>query len=160
MLAYYLFFRFTPRSLFFWRRWILLLFGAKIGPKCKIYPKVKIWLPKNLEIGLGAIIGDEVNLYNISPIILAQEVTISQEAFLCTASHNIESPNRELISSPIFIERGAWIFSGAFIFMGVKIGEGAIVGAKSVVAKNVEAFDVVGGNPAKIIKKRKVDWLN
>ncbi|MFL2847704.1 MAG: putative colanic acid biosynthesis acetyltransferase [Coraliomargaritaceae bacterium] len=153
-------FKYSPRFCFAWRATILRLFGAKIGSRCKIYPKVKIWFPKNLTIGDGVIIGDEANLYNVAPIILASEVTISQDAFLCTASHNIESPNRELITSSIAVDRGAWIFAGAFIHMGTQIGEGSIVGARSVVTKNVEAFDVIGGNPAKVIKKRKVDWLN
>ncbi len=159
-IIYILVFKFSPRICFSWRSMLLRLMGAKIGSNCKIYPKVKIWLPKNLIIGDGVIIGDESNLYNIATITLASEVTISQEAFLCTASHNIESQNRELVSSPISIERGSWIFAGAFISMGIKIEEGSIVGARSVVIKNVAAFNVVAGNPAKVIKKRKVDWLN
>ena len=43
--------------------------------------------------------------------------------------------------------------------MGVRIGEGAIVGARSVVAKSVESQNVVVGNPAVVIKKRQLDWL-
>jgi putative colanic acid biosynthesis acetyltransferase WcaF len=158
--VYFVAFKFSPRICFSWRSMLLRVFGAKIGAQCKIYPRVKIWLPKKLNIGDGVIIGDDVNLYNIAPIVIGPEVTISQEAFLCTASHNIESQNRELVSSSITIERGAWIFAGAFISMGIKIEEGAIIGAKSVVTKNVATFDVVAGNPAKVIKKRKVDWLN
>ena len=44
--------------------------------------------------------------------------------------------------------------------MGVIIKKGSIVGARSVVTKQVEPFDVVAGNPAKVIKKRKVDWAS
>jgi putative colanic acid biosynthesis acetyltransferase WcaF len=159
-LVYLIAFKFSPRICFRWRATLLRVFGAKIGAQCKIYPRAKIWLPKKLNIGDGVIIGDDVNLYNIAPIVIGSEVTISQEAFLCTASHNVESQNRELVSSSITIERGAWIFAGAFISMGTQIGEGAIVGARSVVTKDVATFDVVAGNPAKVIKKRKVDWLN
>ena len=54
----------------------------------------------------------------------------------------------------------AWVFAGAFIHMGVKIGEGSVIGAKSVVTKDVGSFDVVAGNPATFLKKRKTDWLN
>ena len=158
--VYFVAFKFSPRICFAWRSMLLRVFGAKIGAQCKIYPRAKIWLPKKLNIGDGVIIGDDVNLYNIAPIVIGPEVTISQDAFLCTASHNIESPNRELITSSIIVDRGAWIFAGAFIHMGTQIGEGSIVGARSVVTKNVEAFDVIGGNPAKVIKKRKADWLN
>ena len=153
-------FKFSPRICFRWRATILRAFGAEIGMRCKIYPRVKIWSPANLSVGDGVIIGDNVNLYNIAPISIASEVTISQEAFLCTASHNIESINRELIFSPIVIDRGAWVFAGAFIHMGVKIGEGSVIGARSVVNKDVGPFDVVAGNPATFLKKRKKDWLN
>lgn len=159
-ILYLVAFKYSPKIFFGWRSMLLRLLGAKIGVKCKIYPGVKIWSPANLSVGDGVIIGDNVNLYNIAQISIASEVTISQEAFLCTASHNIESINRELIFSPIAIERGAWVFAGAFIHMGVKIGEGSVIGAKSVVNKDVEPFDVVVGNPATFLKKRKTDWLN
>lgn len=159
-LVYLIAFKFSPRICFRWRATLLRAFGAEIGVKCKIYPGVKIWSPRNLSIGDGVIIGDDVNLYNIALISIASEVTISQEAFLCTASHNIESLNRELIFSPITIERGAWVFTGAFIHMGVTIGEGSIIGARSVVTKDVGSYDVVAGNPAIFLKKRKTDWLN
>lgn len=159
-LVYLVSFKFSPKICFRWRATLLRVFGAQIGKECKIYPGVKIWYPRNLSIGDGVIIGDGVNLYNIAPISIESEVTISQEAFLCTASHNIESLNRELIFSPITIERGAWVFAGAFIHMGVKIGEGSIIGARSVVTRDVDPFNVVAGNPAIFLKKRKTDWLN
>ena len=49
-----------------------------------------------------------------------------------------------------------WIASGAMILPGVTIGEGAVVTAGSVVVKDVEPWTVVGGNPAKMIKKREL----
>lgn len=159
-ILYLVAFKNSPKIFFGWRSMLLRLFGAKIGVKCKIYPDVKIWSPANLSVGDGVIIGDNVNLYNIAPISIASEVTISQESMLCTASHNIESPNRELIFSPITVERGAWVFTGAFIHMGIKIGEGSIIGARSVVIKDVGPYDVVSGNPAIFLKKRKIDGLN
>ena len=50
--------------------------------------------------------------------------------------------------------RASWIGTSAFISMGVTIGEGAVVGACAAVFKDVEPWTVVGGNPAKFIKKR------
>ena len=52
------------------------------------------------------------------------------------------------------IEDQAWVAAGAFVGMGVKVGQGAVVGARAAVFKDVEAWTVVGGNPAKEIKKR------
>lgn len=47
-----------------------------------------------------------------------------------------------------------WIGYESVIMPGIKIGNGAIIGAKSVVTKDVEPYSIVGGNPAKLIRKR------
>ena len=54
--------------------------------------------------------------------------------------------------APIVIEDDVWIGTGSIILPGVKIGKGAVVAAGSVVTKDVEAFTVVAGNPAKFLK--------
>ena len=111
-------------------------------------------------MGERSVLGDYVDCYSVDKIIIKQDVTVSQYAFLCGASHDIESPTRDLVHRPIRLERGSWIFAGAFVGMGVTVGEGAIVAARSVVVKGVEPFTVVGGNPAKFIKRREAIWLN
>jgi acetyltransferase-like isoleucine patch superfamily enzyme len=58
-----------------------------------------------------------------------------------------------VVSRPILIKSKAWIGFNVTILKGVTIGEGAVVGAGSYVVKDVEAFTVVGGNPAKLIKR-------
>lgn len=103
--------------------------------------------------------GDFVDCYCVDRIVIDCEATVSQYAYLCTAAHDIESPSRDLITKPIHIGRGAWVFADAFIGMGVNIGEGAIVAARSVVIKDVEAFMVVAGNPSRVIKTREAAWL-
>ncbi|MDI9436416.1 MAG: acyltransferase, partial [Euryarchaeota archaeon] len=55
--------------------------------------------------------------------------------------------------APTKIERGAWIAPGSIILAGITIGSNSIVGAGSVVIKDVDPYTIVGGNPAKIIKK-------
>ena len=60
-----------------------------------------------------------------------------------------------VVTKPIVIGDKVWIGFDATILKGVTIGEGAVVGAKSVVTKDVEAWTVVAGNPAKIIRKIK-----
>lgn len=58
----------------------------------------------------------------------------------------------KVIDKPIIIESKAWIGFDVTILKGVTIGEGAVVGAKSVVTKDVEAWTVVAGNPAVVVK--------
>lgn len=154
-----LLFRPSPRSLFGWRRYLLRLFGAQLSPSAVIYPSVKVWAPWNLSVGDRSVLGDYVDCYSVDKVIISADVTVSQYAYLCTASHDIESPRRDLVHQAIHLERGAWVFAGAFVGMGVIIGEGAIVAARSVVVKSVEPFEVVGGNPAKLIKKRSALWV-
>lgn len=156
--VYNLFFRITPRvPRFFalWRRWLLIRFGMD-GKYGTFYPSVRIWAPWNLKVGCAVAIDDMVNLYSVDKINIGSKVAISREAFICTASHDITKPNRPLITAPIRICDGVWIGARAIILPGVTIGEGAVVAAGAVVTKDVAPWSVVGGNPAKFIKKREL----
>ena len=99
-------------------------------------------------------LASDVDCYNVAPITLGANSTVSQGAYLCTASHDISDPLNPLITAPIVIEDQAWVAAGAFVGMGVTIGQGAVVGARAAVFKSVEPWSVVGGNPAKFIKQR------
>ena len=137
-----------------WKRFLLRLFGANIPASSCVYSSARIYYPANLVMGEHSCISSEVDIYNVAPIVIGDYVTISQKAYLCTASHDISKPLNPLITAPIVIEDQAWIGARAFVGMGVTIGQGAVVGATASVYKNVEHWTVVGGNPAKEIKKR------
>ena len=156
-LTYWIFFRPFIGPIFWrWRNCVLRLWGAKIGRNSKISASVKIWAPWNLEIGRYTAIGAGVNCYNPGKILLGNRVVLSQRAYLCTASHDIQDAENHLITSCISVGSFAWIASEAFVGMGVTIGEGAVVGARAAVFKDVEPWTVVGGNPAKVLKKRMI----
>ena len=99
----------------------------------------------------------KVDCYNVAPVTVGANATISQGAFLCTASHDITNPHLPLITAPITIGDQAWVAAEAFVGMGVTVGEGAVVGARAVVVKDVNPWTVVGGNPAKFIKQRVIE---
>lgn len=146
-----------PRSLgSSWKRFLLRLFGAKIAKTARVYSSAKIYYPANLEMDEYACIASDVDCYNVAPIRIGKYATVSQGAYLCTASHDITSPGHELITAPITIGNQAWVGAGAFIGMGVEIPEGAVVGARAALFKSINPWDVVGGNPAKFIKKRVI----
>lgn len=88
---------------------------------------------------------------------IGDDCVVSQGAFLCTASHDTSSVLLPLISAPITMEDKSWVAADAFVGKGVTIGEGAVVGARACVFKNVDPWTIVGGNPAKVIKERKLD---
>ena len=139
-----------------WRVALLSMFGMKHCGHIGVYPSCKVWAPWNVEMGSWVAIDDEVNLYSAAKITIGTKVAISREAFICTASHDITKPNRPLVTAPITICDGVWIGARAIVLPGVTIGEGAVVAAGAVVTKDVEPFTVVGGNPAKFIKKREL----
>ena len=138
------------------RNILLQLFGAKIPLGSLIYSSCKIWAPWNLEIGKNSCVGPNTELYNKAKIVIGDNSVISQGAKLFTASHDITDSRHPLIYFPITVGHKAWIAADAFIGPGVSVGDGAVVGARAAVFKNVGAWEVVGGNPAKFIKKREM----
>jgi len=150
-------FRPTPRFCHGWRRWILKRMGAKIGRGAAIHPSVQIWAPWNLEMGDFAAIGPHVDCYSVDKVTLGPGSVVSQYVHLCTATHDYTSRDLPLRTAPIVVGKEAWICTGAFLGPGVQVGEGAVVGARSAVHKGaVKPWTVVGGNPARFLKERRL----
>lgn len=157
-LTYYVLFRpFGSRFFRAYRNFILRMFGAKLHKSASVHSSARIWAPWFLTMKERACIDDRVNIYNVNMVTLEEYATISQESFICPGTHDIKSPGHEMISSPIVIGAHAWIAVKAFIGPGVTIGEYSVVGACAVVFKDVEPWSVVGGNPAKFIKRRVIE---
>lgn len=135
------------------RRFLLKSFGALIDKDAYVYSSSSIFAPWNLILA-RACIGPNTNIYNKDLVQIGNDSVISQDTTLCSASHDIQSTMLPLQTKPIIIKDFVWIASEAFVGMGVTIGEGAVVGARAAVFKDVEPWTVVGGNPAKFIKKR------
>jgi putative colanic acid biosynthesis acetyltransferase WcaF len=136
------------------RNSILRIFGATIDSTAIVDASCRIYSPANLSIGPRSRIGPRVDCYNPGSISIGADVTVSQDAFLCTASHDIDHPSRPLVTKPLRIDEGAWVFARAIVLPGVRVGRGAIVAAGAVVTKDVEPFTVVAGNPAKPGRRR------
>lgn len=139
-----------------WRVFLLRLFGAKIGAQCVVRSSCKIWQPWNLELGDWVALSEDCDIYSVDKVLIGSRSTISRGTFLCCASHDVASPVMELTYAPIAIGEDAWIAARAIVLPGVKIGDGAVVGAGAVVSHDVEPWTIVGGNPAKFIKKREL----
>lgn len=149
-------FRLVPRPVYAPRRFILRCFGAKIGRKVNIANTANIFFPWNLEIGDWSAIGERAIIYNLGEITIGAQVTISQGAHLCAGSHDFRDPAMPLIRPPIRIGDQAWVCADAFVGPGVRVGKGAVVGARAVVMRDVEGWNVVAGNPAVVVKERKM----
>ncbi|MDD2808227.1 putative colanic acid biosynthesis acetyltransferase [Rhodoferax sp.] len=153
--VYWLVFRLTPVPLHAWRAGVLRLFGASIGKRVRIYPSAKIWAPWNLVMADESCIGPDVDCYCVDCINLGVGAVVSQRSFLCTASHDYNSAAHTLMTAPILIMSHTWVTAEVYIGPGVVLNEGSVALARSVVIRSVDAWCVVGGNPAHFIKYRK-----
>lgn len=147
-------FRLSPRQMYGFRNWLLRLMGAKIGERVIIYPQTEVFFPWNLTIGDDSIISWDVKIYNLGPIKIGQHTMISQGVQLCAGTHDFRQPNLPLLTPPISVGSGVWLCAGCFIGPGVTVGNNAVVGARAIVVKDIQASNIVAGNPARVIGKR------
>lgn len=140
-----------------WRVFILKCYGARVDWSANIYASAKIWAPWNLEMGKNACLGPAVDCYNQGLICIGDNSIISQKSYICASSHDFTNSKFPLILKPVTIKDQVWVAADAFIGPGVTIEQGAVVGARAAVFKHVEAWAVVGGNPAVYIKKRVIN---
>jgi putative colanic acid biosynthesis acetyltransferase WcaF len=150
-----LLFRYTPRPLHGWRAAVLRCFGARIGRDCHIYPKSRIWAPWNLRCEDGAAIADEAIIYNAAEVHLGVHAIVSQQAYLCTATHDIDDPAFPMIAAPIHVHRYAWVCARASVLPGVSVREGAVLALGSVASRDLEAWTVYAGVPAAAVRQRQ-----
>lgn len=136
------------------RNWYLRIFGIKIFNGSSIHRGCRFFHVGKFEIGNHSVINFGCYLDNRRGIKIGNNVGIAHNTKIYTLGHNIDSPKFEAKGAPVVIKDNAFIFSNAIIMPGVTIHEGAIVLAGSVVTRDVDAYTVVGGNPAKFIKKR------
>ncbi|SHF73309.1 putative colanic acid biosynthesis acetyltransferase WcaF [Flavisolibacter ginsengisoli DSM 18119] len=147
--------RWTPNPMHSWRICILKIFGAKIGGHNFIYPSCKIWAPWLLETEAVVTIGPGVEIYNPGGIKLAHHTIISQDAYLCGATHDYNSIDFTYLKKPIILEAYSWICAKAIVLPGVLCKEGSVLGAGAVASKDLDPWTVYTGNPAFPVKQRK-----
>lgn len=126
---------------------ILRAFGATIGSNVLIRHRVRIHWPWKLSVGDASWIGEGAWLLNLEPITIGSNVCISQDAFICTGSHDRRSLTFEFDNAPIRLEDGSWIAARSIILRGTTVGAGAVVAAGSVVSKDVAAGVTFRSNP-------------
>ena len=151
-----LFLRGTGRWLSPVRIAALRLFGAQIESPALVMDGVLVWHPWSLTLKRYCTVGRGVEVYNFAHITIGEQATVSQGTYLCSASHDFEDPTMPLVFRPIVIGAQSWVAANCFVGPGVSVGEGAVVGAHSVVVKDVPAWTVVAGNPARVIGPRRL----
>lgn len=165
LITYYLFAQHLPKSTFpggrIYKkiRYLLLkkLF-KKCGKNVNIENNAYIGDPKDISIGDNSGIGSYCQLYGA--ITIGKDVMIAPEVIMLTRNHKFSRKDIPMRlqgmekEKPIIIEDDVWIGTRVIIMPGVKIKKGSIIAAGSVVTKDVEPYSIVGGVPAKLIRKR------
>ena len=132
------------------------LFPGSAADGSYIYWNTRVKYAERITIGRRLRVGSECVLGGMGGITIGDDVRISKGAIVETGSLDIsgEAPYPH-IAKPITIASGVWICSNAIVLGGVTVGRGAVVAAGAIVTKDVDANTIVGGNPARPIKKRK-----
>ena len=137
------------------RKLYLRFYNIKIGKNSCIHRKCRFFHVGRFSMGDNSVVNFGCYLDNRRGIRIGNNVGIAHNTRIYTLGHDINSPYFETKGAPVTIEDNVFIFSNALIMPGVTIHEGAIVLSGSVVTKDVDAYTVVGGNPAKYIKDRQ-----
>ena len=145
----------TPRPMHKWRAFVLRLFGATLGPNCRIYAGARIWAPWNLVCEDAVAVADGAVLYNAAPMRLASHSIVSQDAYLCGSTHDYDDPAFPMVNKPISLGRYAWICARAVVGPGVQVGDGAVLGLCSVATRDLQPWTVYAGMPARAVKSRR-----
>lgn len=150
-----IFFSTSPQFMYGWRRFLLRVFGAKIGVGVVIRPSARVTYPWKLTIGDYSWVGDDVDLYTLGDLYIGNHSVISQRSYLCTGGHDSTSRDFSIYSQPIVIEDGVWLATDVFVAPGVTVGENSLIGARSSVFSDVKPNFVYWGTPAKPVRARK-----
>ena len=144
----------SPRPCHGWRRFVLRCFGARLHSTARVYPGVRIWHPSRLIMHECSCVAERVDVYNPDTVVIEKGATVSQGTWLCTATHDFDDPSHPLVTSPIRIGEGAWVAGEVFVGPGVQVGARAVALARAVLVKDIQDDEVVGGNPAQVLRKR------
>ena len=153
-IAWTLLYRPSPRPFHGWRAMLLRAFGAKMGPHCHFYPKSKVWAPWNLICEDQVTAGNGAEIYNPSPMTLGSHAILSQESYLCGATHDYDDPAYPLIAFTMHLGAYSWVCARASVAPGANVGEGAVLGLGSVATRDLEPWTVYAGVPAMKVKQR------
>jgi acetyltransferase-like isoleucine patch superfamily enzyme len=119
-----------------------------------IFPPFQINYGRNTKIGKNVFINFDCTFLDLGGITIDDQVMLAPKVSLLSEGHPVAPNDRQTLTpGKIHIKKNAWIGAHATILQGVTVGENAIVAAGAVVSKDVPANTVVGGIPAKHIKK-------
>ena len=138
------------------RKFLLNIFGAKIGRNVVIRSGVRIKYPWFLKTGNGVWIGEKVWIDNLCMVTIGNNVCISQGAFLLTGNHDYSNRSFDLFVKEIILEEGVWLGAKTVVCPGVRCKSHSVLGVGAVAVKDLDEYSVYAGNPAVKVRERSV----
>lgn len=128
--------------------------GLQLGPGAVIHRGLELRVAQRIRIGEGSVIGFDVVLDGRQGIEIGRHVNVSSQAAIWTLQHDHRDPRFATRGAPVVVGDRAWLSFRCTVLPGVRIGEGAVVAAGAVVTKDVPAYAIVAGIPARVVGER------
>lgn len=135
-----------------YNRLVSELFMGNIGERSRIMPPLTVVRGNSVKIGRNVVVMNNSLFMAAGSITIKDDVMVAANVQLISNNHDLYD-HQILTCKPVRLKRNCWIGAGATILPGITVGENAVVAAGAVVTKDVEDNTVVGGNPAKVIKR-------
>lgn len=130
------------------------LTGRAVPEGFGLFPPFNADCGKNIHLGKDVFINSGCKFQDQGGIYIGDRALIGHNVVLATLNHPLDPNHRAgLEPAPIHLEEDVWIGSGAIVLPGVRLGRGCVVAAGAVVNKDVPPMTVVGGIPAKPLKR-------
>jgi len=139
------------------KKFVLRLFGAKIGNGVVVKPGVSVKYPWKLKVGDNTWIGENVWIDNLDDISIGNNVCLSQGAMLLCGNHDYKKSSFDLMIGSITLEDGVWIGAKSVVTQNVQCRAHSILAVYSVASSNLEENGIYKGNPAVKIRERIIE---
>lgn len=151
----------TKRKIFYWR---LGRLGVELGEGCRVRTGSSI--SPNTRIGPFTAINGPCVLKGGEPIVIGKYCAIGDGVRMISSNHgtdwvNLQNGLQRRLGFPytgggaqVTVGNNVWIGDAAIILSGVTVGDGAVIGAGSIVTKDVPAFGIAVGSPARVVRMR------
>lgn len=133
-----------PKSL---RVRVLRAFGARIGERVEIRHDVRIHWPWKLTVGDDVWIGVGATILDLEPVVIGDNVCISQEVFVSTGSHDHRSHDFRFANAPVEVGEGSWLALRSVVLAGTRVPPRTVVGAGEIVGPTSFERAARGGSP-------------
>lgn len=132
--------------------------GKEVDDGFGLFPPFYTDFGRNIRVGKGVFINSGCHFQDQGGITIGDGALIGHNVVLATINHDFDPAHRgDNLPSPITIGKRVWIGANATVLPGVRIGDGAVVAAGAVVAKDMPPCTIVGGVPARIIRKIEME---